>query len=190
MQEEARIVNRIHEAGMFGNSPNPERIRTLLSHLGEPQRGLRYIHVAGTNGKGSVCAMLDAILRRAGLCTGLFTSPYIRRFEERIRVNGECIPEGELAEIGERVLAVADQMEDRPTEFELVTAIGDEPAFETGLAQSIAAVPGKWGSLLSLSSGGVCLEWWRRNLTVDADGSQGTQDGGDHHGAAPGVSCA
>ncbi|MBR7150846.1 MAG: bifunctional folylpolyglutamate synthase/dihydrofolate synthase [Clostridia bacterium] len=124
MQEEARIVNRIHEAGMFGNSPNPERIRTLLSCLGEPQRGLRYIHVAGTNGKGSVCAMLDAILRRAGLCTGLFTSPYIRRFEERIRVNGECIPEGELAEIGERVLAVADQMEDRPTEFELVTAIG------------------------------------------------------------------
>ena len=54
----------------------------------------------------------------------------------------------------------------------VVTAIGDEPAFETGLAQSIAAVPGKWGSLLSLSSGGVCLEWWRKNLTVAADGSQ------------------
>ena len=53
----------------------------------------------------------------------------------------------------------------------VVTAIGDEPAFETGLAQSVAAVPGKWGSLLSLSSGGVCLEWWRKNLTVDADGS-------------------
>ena len=54
----------------------------------------------------------------------------------------------------------------------VVTAIGDEPAFETGLAQSIAAVPGKWGSLLSLSSGGVCLEWWRRNLTAAPDGSQ------------------
>ena len=53
----------------------------------------------------------------------------------------------------------------------VVTAIGDEPAFETGLAQSISAVPGKWGSLLSLSSGGVCLEWWRRNLTVAPDGS-------------------
>ena len=53
----------------------------------------------------------------------------------------------------------------------VVTAIGDEPAFETGLAQSIAAVPGKWGSLLSLSSGGVCLEWWRKNLTVAPDGS-------------------
>ena len=53
----------------------------------------------------------------------------------------------------------------------VVTAIGDEPAFETGLAQSIAAVPGKWGSLLSLSSGGVCLEWWRKNLTVASDGS-------------------
>ena len=54
----------------------------------------------------------------------------------------------------------------------VVTAIGDEPSFETGLSQSIAAVPGKWGSLLSLSSGGVCLEWWRRNLTVGPDGSQ------------------
>lgn len=54
----------------------------------------------------------------------------------------------------------------------VVTAIGDEPAFETGLAQSIAAVPGKWGSLLSLSSGGVCLEWWRKNLAVAPDGSQ------------------
>lgn len=54
----------------------------------------------------------------------------------------------------------------------VVTAIGDEPAFETGLSQSVAAVPGKWGSLLSLSSGGVCLEWWRRNLTVAPDGSQ------------------
>ena len=54
----------------------------------------------------------------------------------------------------------------------VVTAIGDEPAFETGLAQSVAAVPGMWGSLRSLSSGGVCLEWWRRNLTVAPDGSQ------------------
>ena len=53
----------------------------------------------------------------------------------------------------------------------VVTAIGDEPAFETGLSQSVSAVPGKWGSLLSLSSGGVCLEWWRRNLTVNHDGS-------------------
>ena len=53
----------------------------------------------------------------------------------------------------------------------VVTAIGDEPSFETGLSQSIAAVPGKWGSLLSLSSGGVCLEWWRKNLTVAPDGS-------------------
>ncbi|MBQ5772121.1 MAG: bifunctional folylpolyglutamate synthase/dihydrofolate synthase, partial [Clostridia bacterium] len=60
MQNTDGIVARIHEAGMFGNSPNPERIRTLLSRLGEPQKGLRYIHVAGTNGKGSVCAMLDA----------------------------------------------------------------------------------------------------------------------------------
>lgn len=58
----------------------------------------------------------------------------------------------------------------------VVTAIGDEPSFETGLAQSVAAVPGKWGSLLSLSSGGVCLEWWRRNLTAAPDGSQVTYD--------------
>lgn len=117
-------VARIHAAGMFASPPNPERIRTLLSRLGDPHLGLRYIHVAGTNGKGSVCAMLDAILRRAGYRTGLFTSPYIRRFEERIRLCGEPIPERALAEIGERVLSEADRMEDKPTEFELVTAIG------------------------------------------------------------------
>ena len=91
MQNTDDIIARIHAAGMFGSPPDPSRIRFLLSRLGDPHKGLQYVHVAGTNGKGSVCAMLESILRSAGYRTGLFTSPYIRRFEERIRICGECI---------------------------------------------------------------------------------------------------
>ena len=124
MQNTDDIIARIHAAGMFGSPPDPSRIRFLLSRLGDPHKGLKYVHVAGTNGKGSVCAMLESILRRAGYRTGLFTSPYIRRFEERIRICGECIRTDALSEIGDRVLSIAQEMEDKPTEFELITAIG------------------------------------------------------------------
>ena len=65
-----------------------DRMRALLRILGEPQRTLRFIHVAGTNGKGSVCAMIDSICRSAGMKTGLFTSPHLVRFNERIQING------------------------------------------------------------------------------------------------------
>lgn len=124
MQNANAVIERIHAAGMFGSSSDPSRIRFLLSRLGDPQSDLQYVHVAGTNGKGSVCAMLDSILQRSGYRTGLFTSPYIRRFEERIRVCGALIDESSLSRIGERVLSIAQEMEDKPTEFELVTAIG------------------------------------------------------------------
>lgn len=124
MQNTDDIIAHIHAAGMFGSPPDPSRIRFLLSRLGDPHKGLKYVHVAGTNGKGSVCAMLESILRRAGYRTGLFTSPYIRRFEERIRICGECIHTDALSEIGDRVLSIAQEMEDKPTEFELITAIG------------------------------------------------------------------
>ena len=67
------------------------RVQLLLEKLGRPQDTLRFVHVAGTNGKGSTCAYLDSILRAAGYRTGLFTSPYIECFEERIRVDGQNI---------------------------------------------------------------------------------------------------
>lgn len=100
------------------------RTRELLNRLGDPQKQLRFVHVAGSNGKGSTCAMLERILREAGYRTGLFPSPYIEDFRERIQVNGEMITEEALCEITELVRKEADAMEDHPSQFELVTAIG------------------------------------------------------------------
>ncbi len=99
------------------------RTKELLQKLGDPQKRLKFVHVAGSNGKGSTCAMLDSVLRAAGYRTGLYTSPYIQEFCERMRVDGENIPGGTLAALTERVKAIADQMEDHPSQFELVTAI-------------------------------------------------------------------
>ena len=121
-----QAIQYIHSNSWKGQRPGLERIRALLAALGDPQKAVRCIHVAGTNGKGSVCAMLDSILRAAGYRVGLFTSPYIRRFQERMRADGEMIGDEELAEITEFVRPHAEAMEDRPNEFELITAIGFE----------------------------------------------------------------
>jgi len=99
------------------------RTRELLRLLGDPQKRLHFIHVAGTNGKGSTCAMLESILRHAGYKTGLYTSPHICRFNERMQVNGQDIPDEALAEITSYVAPIADAMADHPSQFELVTAI-------------------------------------------------------------------
>ena len=103
-----------------------ERTRALLRALGDPQKDLRFIHVAGSNGKGSTCAMLAAILRAAGYRVGLYISPYIQQFRERIQINGEMIPAARLAQITERVRDAAEAMEDHPSQFELVTTVGME----------------------------------------------------------------
>lgn len=99
------------------------RTRALLKALGDPQKQLKFVHVAGSNGKGSTCAMLESILRRAGYRTGLYISPYIQDFRERMQVDGQNIPGARLAEITERVSVFADAMEDHPSRFELVTAV-------------------------------------------------------------------
>lgn len=99
------------------------RTRELLSRLGDPQKKLRFIHVAGTNGKGSTCAMLASVLQKAGYKTALYTSPYICRFNERMQINGREIPDFRLAELTERVMPIAESMADHPSQFELVTAI-------------------------------------------------------------------
>lgn len=116
----------IHNINWCFCKPGLERTRELCEKLGNPQKELRYIHVAGTNGKGSTCAMLESILRAAGFKTGLYTSPYVRRFNERMQVMGEPITDEELVEITERVRPIADSMEEKPTEFELITAIAFE----------------------------------------------------------------
>ena len=109
-----------------------ERTRELLEKLGDPQKRLKFVHVAGSNGKGSTCAMLDAILRAAGYRAGLYTSPYIQDFCERIRVNGENIPGDDLARLTGRVREIAEAMDDHPSQFELVTALAMEYFAEQG----------------------------------------------------------
>ncbi|MBQ7225099.1 MAG: folate family ECF transporter S component [Clostridia bacterium] len=103
-----------------------ERIGELCTKLGNPQDSLRFIHVAGTNGKGSFCSMLSSVLKEQGYCVGMYTSPYIKCFNERMQINGEPISDGELTQITEKIKPIADQMDDKPTEFELVTAIAFE----------------------------------------------------------------
>lgn len=99
-----------------------ERTCELLARLGDPQKRLKFVHVAGSNGKGSTCAMLEELLRRSGYRTGLYTSPCILSFCERMRVNGQDIPGEALAAVTETVKAAADAMEDHPSQFEMVTA--------------------------------------------------------------------
>lgn len=100
-----------------------DRTRELLRRLGDPQKTLKFIHVAGTNGKGSACAMLASILRAAGYRTGLYTSPYISRFTERMQIDGAEISDDRLAGITGEVRPAADVMHDHPSQFELVTAV-------------------------------------------------------------------
>lgn len=113
----------IHSVNWTFCKPGLERITALCAALGDPQAGMRFVHVAGTNGKGSFCAMTAAILKSAGYKVGLFTSPYIKTFNERMMINGEMIGEQELADLTAFVRPIADAMEDKPTEFELITAI-------------------------------------------------------------------
>lgn len=100
-----------------------DRTKELLDKMGNPHKGLKFIHVTGSNGKGSTCAMLDSILRSAGYKVGLYTSPYIQEFNERMQVNGKNIDGDKLASLTEKVKAIAEKMEDHPSQFELVTAI-------------------------------------------------------------------
>ena len=119
-------LSYIHGISWTFCKPGLERIGELCEKLGNPQNSLRFVHVAGTNGKGSFCSMLDSVLRKAGYTTGLYTSPFIKIFNERMRVNGQNISDSELSEITEYVKPFADSMTDKPTEFELITAIAFE----------------------------------------------------------------
>ena len=116
-------LSYIHRVDWRGSVPGLSRIDTLLGMLGHPERSIKYIHITGTNGKGSTCAMLAAILRQAGYKTGLYTSPYIFRFNERMQINGTPISDDALCALVEELQPLADSMADHPTEFELVTAM-------------------------------------------------------------------
>jgi len=113
----------IHSVSNFFCKPGLERIKELCSMMGNPHEKLKFVHVAGTNGKGSFCAMLASILKESGYIVGLYTSPYILKFNERIAINGVMIDDNSLARLTENVKQFADRMTDKPTEFELITAI-------------------------------------------------------------------
>ena len=116
----------IHSVNWQGSKLGLERTRELLEKLGNPEKKLKFIHIAGTNGKGSTAAMLSSILERAGYRVGLYTSPFINRFNERMQVSGEQIPDQTLADLTEHIRPFADAMADSPTEFELITALAME----------------------------------------------------------------
>lgn len=121
-----QAIAYIHSVCWKGSIPGLGRTQELLEKMGNPEKKLKFVHIAGTNGKGSTAAMTASILRKAGYRTGLYTSPYIYRFHERIQVDGVEISNEELAEITEYVKPLADSMAQSPTEFELVCCIAFE----------------------------------------------------------------
>jgi dihydrofolate synthase/folylpolyglutamate synthase len=127
MTENRSAIEQIHSFERFGSKLGLERIGALMSRLGDPQDGVKIIHVAGTNGKGSVCRYIYSVLRRHGYRTGLYTSPFVVSFFERIEFDGTCITEEELEECTREVMARTEEMIaeglESPTEFEVLTAV-------------------------------------------------------------------
>ena len=120
-------IEKIHEFERFGSVLGLERMNVILEKLGNPQDDLKVIHVAGTNGKGSVCKYIYEVLEAAGYRTGLYTSPFLEVFNERIELDGKFITDDDLQRYTDRVLEKSREMveegHDSPTEFEVVTAI-------------------------------------------------------------------
>lgn len=119
-------LNYIHSLLRFGIKPGLQRIKALLNELGNPQDGLKFVHIAGTNGKGTTSTMLSNILIDAGFKTGLFTSPYVFDFCERIKIDNADISRDDLSRLTQKVKSVAEKLEKEgngPTEFEFITAL-------------------------------------------------------------------
>ncbi len=115
------LLNYLFSLHRFGIKPGLDRIQFLLSFLENPETLYPCIHVAGTNGKGSVCSILASILQSAGYKTGLYTSPHIRLFNERIRINGECIPNEDIARLASKLMPEIEK--EHTTFFEVTTAM-------------------------------------------------------------------
>ena len=155
-------MSYIHATEWQGSRPGLSRIAALCDALGHPEARFPTIHIAGTNGKGSTSAMLASILRAAGYRTALFTSPYIYRFGERMQIDGVPIPDDALCRVIEEIRPTVDAMEDRPTEFELITAAAfvyfakekvDVAVIEVGMGGRLDATNVLPPSLLSVITG-------------------------------------
>lgn len=119
-------LNYIHSTPKFARVLGNELLRKLLCKLGNPHKKLKFIHIAGTNGKGSCAVMLAEILKQSGFKTGLFTSPFITRFNERIRINNQEISDDSLAEITSKIRNTIEKFDTPVSEFALDTAIAFE----------------------------------------------------------------
>ncbi|MBQ1908138.1 MAG: bifunctional folylpolyglutamate synthase/dihydrofolate synthase [Firmicutes bacterium] len=135
------------------------RMRELLSLLGDPQERLRCVHVAGTNGKGSTSSMIASVLKAAGFKTGLFTSPHLIKWNERFKIDGTDISDGELCAVCEKVKAAADSMDDMPTVFERLTAVGFSWFADSGCDAAVIEVGlgGRFDSTNVLEDPAVCV---------------------------------
>lgn len=119
-----QALSFIHKTVWLGSKPGLERTIRLLDMMGNPHKKLKFVHVAGTNGKGSTSACIASVLIKAGYRTGLYTSPYINVFNERMKIDGEMISDRDLCELCEYIKPFCDAMsDDPPTEFELITAL-------------------------------------------------------------------
>ena len=131
-------IDYIHSLGRFTGRPGLHRIRALCAALGNPQDGLRFVHIAGTNGKGSTACMTASVLQAAGYRVGLYTSPYLVQFHERIRVNGALISDGDLTRLSGEVAAAAKGLSlpagETIGEFEFTTALAFRYFAEQGVA--------------------------------------------------------
>jgi dihydrofolate synthase/folylpolyglutamate synthase len=121
-------IEYIHTFNRFGTKLGLANISKLLEIIENPHKGIKIIHVAGTNGKGSTCSMIESILRAAGYKVGLYTSPYLEIFNERIRLNGVNIGDSDIVrlikDIKHGITIMEQQGHNIPTEFEVVTALG------------------------------------------------------------------
>lgn len=118
-----QAIQYVHSLERFGIVPGLERVSLLCEKLGNPQDSLRVIHVAGTNGKGSVSTVCSKILTESGYKTGLYTSPYVVDFRERIQLDGEMIEPDDLARCVEKVKLISEENNITVTEFEFITAV-------------------------------------------------------------------
>lgn len=121
-----QAIEYLYSRLKFGSIPGLERIEALCNLVGNPQDKLRFVHVGGTNGKGSTCSMIAGMLQNAGYKTGLFTSPYVIDFRERIQIDSEMIDPDELGSIVEELIPLVAELDKQgvtPTEFEVLTVV-------------------------------------------------------------------
>ncbi len=113
----------LHGANWKHTKIGLERMRDFMHALGDPQENLHYVHIAGTNGKGSACVMTQSILTAAGFRTGLYISPHLDQFNERLSIDGQMISDADLRRLAARVRAAAKTLGAEPTDFEMITAM-------------------------------------------------------------------